>query len=54
MMKLKYLFDQYKPSQIGQVHQNAYEISVNLVYCRFLWVQNWLTFLDLNKKVFLN
>ena len=54
MMKLKYLFDQYKPSQIGQVHQNAYEISVNLVYCRFLYVQCWLIFLDLNKEVFSN
>ena len=53
-MKLKYIFDQYKPSQIGQAHQNAYEISVNLVYCKFLWVQNWLIFLDLNKIVFLN
>ena len=30
-MKLKFLLDQYKPSQIRHVHQNAYEISVNLV-----------------------
>ena len=28
--------DQYKPTQIRQVHQNAYKISVNLVYCGFL------------------
>ena len=32
MMKLKYFLDQCKLAQIRKLHENPYEISVNLVY----------------------